>query len=351
MFRGLRPICETRLAEVGYGPGLRRRLQNSLIPAKFGLAFSGRPSSATPAGAIRLYFLGKSSTMAGKQQILASAERLAAHHDLETVLAELRKLRLEEFGKVLLDMPDENFPDLSKRLPAMASADAQRSWTGTSGMPLLQQTIEFVQAVEYNFKRLTGRNLKNGKVLDFGCGYGRIARLMYYFTSPAKLFCVYPWDESIRLCRESRLPGNFFISDYVPRSLPFRDSDFDLIYCFSVFTHLSMRTARVVLTLLRNYIADDGMLVITVRPKEYWLTNGAFDPSSKRSPQDLLEEHRRNGFAFVPRQREPIDGDVTYGDTSVSIDWLTREFPEWKIETFDCSPKDPYQRRVFLRPG
>ncbi len=289
--------------------------------------------------------------MASKQDILASAERLAALNDLEPVLAELRKLRLEEFGEVLLDMPDEKFPRLSKLLPAMASPEVQRSWTGTSGAPLLQQTIEFVQAVEGNFERITGRGLKNSKVLDFGCGYGRIARLMYYFTPPSQLFCVDPWDESIRLCRESRLPGNFFISDYVPRSLPFRDADFDLIYCFSVFTHLSKKTARVVLRLLRRYIADGGMLVITVRPEEYWLMNGAFDPSSTRSPQDLLEEHRRNGFAFVPHQREPIDGDITYGDTSISIDWLTREFPEWKIESFDCSPKDPYQRRVFLRPG
>jgi SAM-dependent methyltransferase len=289
--------------------------------------------------------------MVSKEEILASAERLAALDDLEPVLAELRKLRLEQFGEVLLDMPDGRFPGLSRLLPAMASPEVQLSWTGASGATLLQQTIEFVKAVEYNFERFTGRDLKNRKVLDFGCGYGRIARLMYYFTPAANLFCVDPWDESIRLCRESRLPGHFFISEYVPRSLPFPDADFDLIYCFSVFTHLSMRTARVVLRLLRNYVADDGMLVITVRPEEYWMMNGAFHPSSTRSPQDLLEEHRRNGFAFVPHQREPIDGDITYGDASISIDWLTREFPEWKIETFDSSPKDPYQRRVFLRPG
>ena len=68
--------------------------------------------------------------MAGKRQILASAERLAAHHDREPAAAELRKLRLEEFGEVLLDMPDESSPDLSKRLPAMAAGGAPRRGTG-----------------------------------------------------------------------------------------------------------------------------------------------------------------------------------------------------------------------------
>ncbi len=292
----------------------------------------------------------KSSTTACKQEILASAESLAANNNLENVLTELRKLRLQDFGELLFNMPDEKFPGLSKLLSSMASTEVQTSWTGASGSTLFQPTLDFVQAVANNFLQFTGRDLKNSKILDFGCGYGRIARLMYYYTSPSNLFGVDPWDESIKLCRQSRLPGNFFISDYVPRSLPFRDTNFDLIYCFSVFTHLSMKTAKIVMKLLRSYIADNGILVITIRPEVYWLMSGAIDPSSKRSPQDLLEEHRRNGFAFVPHQREPIDGDITYGDTSISIDWLTREFPEWKIEATDCSPKDPYQRRVFLSP-
>jgi glycosyltransferase involved in cell wall biosynthesis/SAM-dependent methyltransferase len=314
-------------------------------------------SPATPASKIPYYRPqkefgdNKNSVLPRKQEILASAESLCAdNNNFEQVLTELRKLRLEEFGELLLNMPDEKLPGLSKLLPSMASAEVQRSWTGADGYPLLQQTLDFVRAVENNFMQFTGHNLKDRKILDFGCGYGRIARLMYYFTSPPNLFCVDPWDQSIKLCQESRLPGNFFISDYVPRSLPFRDTEFDLIYCFSVFTHLSMKTCKIVLRLLRRYIADKGMLVITIRPEDIWMTKGAIHPASNRSPQDMIDEHRRNGFAYIPHLREPIDGDITYGDTSMSVDWLTREFPEWKVEATDCSPKDPYQHRVFLSP-
>lgn len=284
-------------------------------------------------------------------EILKTAETLAADGDLAKVLVELRKLSLVEFGKLLVAMPDEKFPRLSQLLPAMASVEVQRSWTGNEGQVLLQQTLDFVQAVESQFLTVAGRGLTNAKIMDFGCGYGRIARLMYYFTSPQNLFCVDPWDESIRLCHESRLPGRFFVSDYVPRSLPFPDADFDLIYCFSVFTHLSMKTATLALRLLRRHLAADGMLVITVRPEEIWAQKGAIDPSSTRTPQDMREEHRRSGFAFVPHRREPIEGDITYGDASISVDWLTREFPEWKIENVDCSPNDVLQRRIYLSPA
>ncbi len=288
--------------------------------------------------------------MARQNEVLASAESLAADNNLDVVLTELRKLNLEDFGELIFNMPEERYPGLSGLLPSMASVAVQRSWTGADGRVLLQQTLDFVRAVQDNFVRCTGREVNNGKFLDFGCGYGRIARLMYYFTSPPNLFCVDPWDESIRLCREARLPGNLFISDYVPRSLPFQDTKFDLIYCFSVFTHLSMKTTRAVLKLLRRYVADLGMLVITVRPEEFWMMKGAIGPSSKCSPAEMIEMHRRKGFAFIPHFREPIDGDITYGDCSISVEWLAGEFPEWKIEMTDISANDPYQRRVYLSP-
>src|SRR4029077_744564 len=44
----------------------------------------------------------------------------------------------------------------------------------------------------------------------------------------------------------------------------------DLIYAFSVFTHLSERAAIMALTTLRRYVARGGLFVITIRPKEYW---------------------------------------------------------------------------------
>ena len=47
----------------------------------------------------------------------------------------------------------------------------------------------------------------------------------------------------------------------------------DMIYAYSVFTHLSEKTVRAAFDTLRGYIVRDGVLLITIRPKEYWRMN------------------------------------------------------------------------------
>jgi hypothetical protein len=64
----------------------------------------------------------------------------------------------------------------------MASDEVQQHWTGGSGLSLLRQTYNFVRSTAYNFARLTRRDLTNAMILDYGCGYGRILRMMSYFT-------------------------------------------------------------------------------------------------------------------------------------------------------------------------
>lgn len=259
----------------------------------------------------------------------------------------LRQLGLDDFGEVLLSMPDQEYPKLSRLLPAMASDEVQRNWTGNQGLALLQQTTAFVRALSYHYTRVTGRQLDDSSILDFGCGYGRIARLLYYFTAEEKIFGVDPWDRAIELCQESGLGTNFVVSDYLPTFLPVGETKFDLMYAFSVFTHLSRRAMTTSLSTLRKYIGDDGLLAITIRPVEYW----EHDPhTSAEQKAALAVRHRKEGFAFNPHNRAPIEGDVTYGDASISLDWIAATFPEWTIKATDRCLNDPFQRYVFMVP-
>lgn len=259
----------------------------------------------------------------------------------------LRQLSLDDFGLVLLSMPDSQYPKLSRLLPAMASEEVQVNWTGNYGVALLKETTAFVRALRYNYVRVTGRYLDGATVLDFGCGYGRIAQLLYYFTVEEKIFGVDPWDRSIELCRESGLSTNFAVSDYLPTFLPVGEAKFDLVYAFSVFTHLSHRAMTTSLDTLRKYMANDGILAITIRPVEYWEHDPHTSPEQKVA---LAVRHRKEGFAFNPHNREPIDGDVTYGDSSMSLDWLAATFPEWTIKATDRCLNDPLQQYVFMVP-
>ncbi|MCF7977244.1 MAG: class I SAM-dependent methyltransferase [Chromatiaceae bacterium] len=264
------------------------------------------------------------------------------------LLHQLRRFGLGDFGLILLSMPNPDYPQISRHLPRMASEEIQRNWTGSCGVELLTQTTEFVRAVADNYCRLTGDSLEGKEVLDFGCGYGRIARLMYFFTNPENIYGVDPWDESISICRaDGFTEDHFLISEYLPTELPTGEKCFDLIYAFSVFTHLSERSAALSLRILLHHVKPGGLLVITIRPVEYW--NHDQHAVSQNKVNEQIELHNSSGFSFLPHNRPPIDGDITYGDTSMDLSWLENAVPEAEILGMDRSLRDVFQRYIFLK--
>ena len=116
--------------------------------------------------------------------ILEAAERSASTGLTADCLRELRRLCLDEFALVMNGMPNERYPSLSSVLPAMAPVNVQQSWTGAAGMALLKQRVPFIEKIRRHFMEVTGRPLEGARILDYGCGYGMMLRLMYYLTDP-----------------------------------------------------------------------------------------------------------------------------------------------------------------------
>ena len=262
-------------------------------------------------------------------------------HDIPQLFT---NIPLEVFGKLLLDVSSQ-YPNIKAFFPSMPSKEVQEKWTGTHGQKLLNQSLAFVKTMLFGYTTLTGKRVESASILDYGCGWGRLIRLLYKYVSFENIYGVDPWNESIKVCNQHEVKANLAISEYVPQSLPF-ERKFDLIFAFSVFTHLSEKTARTVLTTLRNYISPEGLLVITIRPKEYWSfhKNGSLEP-------EMFAMHEKNGFAFTPHHNlPPINGDITYGDTSMTLDYLASNFPEWKVESVECNEIDLYQVILFLKP-
>lgn len=283
--------------------------------------------------------------------IIATADEIAQAGDVDDVLEKLRQLCPDDFAELLLELPNPRFPNLSAILPRMASEEIQRNWTGDSGIALLGYTTSFVRLAAYNYQRFLGRGLNDRTILDFGCGYGRILRLMYYYSSPSRIWGLDAWEKSIELCRADGVLGQLAVSDYLPTAMPVGDATFDFIYSFSVFTHLSERAATMALSTLRRYVARDGLFVITIRPKEYWLQLDAAVAGGTIIDRDVLvARHDRSGFAFVPHALEAIDGEVTYGDTSLSFEWIEQHAEGWNMVGYDRSLFDPFQIHVYLVP-
>jgi hypothetical protein len=113
-----------------------------------------------------------------------------------------------------------------------------------------------------------------------------------------------------------------------------------------VFTHTSERATKTALAALASVVKPDGLLVITIRPSEYW---GYHTPLEPHERERLYASHMDRGFAFRPHNREAILGDITYGDTSMSLDYLAREFPAWSVIHTERTIDAPYQRIVYLK--
>ena len=277
---------------------------------------------------------------------LMRAEQDAATGDVTLVLRQLRRLSIRDFADLMWQLPLAEYPQLSRLLPRMASDEIQRSWTGASGGQMMLGSVDFIRIVQTHFERLSRRPLQGTRIMDYGCGYGRLGRLMYWFTDPEYYCGVDPWDKSLEICREYGMLGHLVQSDYLPETLPVGGQLFDMILAYSVFTHTSLRATTAALRALRDCIHSSGLLIITIRPVDYWFAVGAL---SAEQQQQQVTLHQREGFAYRPGQFPIINGEAVFGETSMSPEWIERNFPYWRVEAYDRG-QDGWQKVLMLRP-
>jgi SAM-dependent methyltransferase len=106
-----------------------------------------------------------------------------------------------------------------------------------------------------------------GKVLDFGSGCGRVLRHWH----ASKNVKVYGTDYNASLvewCRSNLAFASFGVNRLSP-PLDYPDGEFDLVYAFSVFTHLTEELQAAWMAELRRVIKPGGYLLLTTHGRHY----------------------------------------------------------------------------------
>ncbi|AZG78083.1 class I SAM-dependent methyltransferase [Methylocystis rosea] len=273
-------------------------------------------------------------------EIVAEAEKKAAGGaTLTHVLPPLRKLGLDDFGLLFLSMPNSLWPNLSRILPRMADKNVQERFTGSSGIELFRQTAIFVRQLENNFVRESRTSLRDKQILDFGCGYGRLIRMMYYFSSPSQLIAVDAEETPLRICKDDGVEAHFVNTKHIPTSIPIRDGSVDLAYAYSVFTHLPKYAAEACLNAVKAALKPGGLFVVTVCPVELWTQGGI---AERGEAQALIRQHNVEGFAHRPHEIHKH-----YGWSTVKFDFFHQ--CGWSVVGYDTSLTAPLQVILTLR--
>jgi SAM-dependent methyltransferase len=247
---------------------------------------------------------------------------------------------------LLLAKEYDAYPNIRALLPDMPDASLQELWNGASGMTLAILGAGFYRKLRERFGEHGHVPLARARVLDFGCGWGRLTRFLARDVDPGGLYGCDPAQMILDVCRETRVPATLARSDFVPERLPF-DGPFDLAFAFSVFTHLSEAAHESSLRALHAALAPGAVLVVTVRPPAYLHVSPLLTPT----PIEPGEAR----YLFVPHAAEDSHpqyggGAMTYGETVITLPYIRERWaPLFELLAVDLLIDDLHQVMVTLR--
>jgi ubiquinone/menaquinone biosynthesis C-methylase UbiE len=138
--------------------------------------------------------------------------------------------------------------------------------------------------------RESGARFEHGtRILDFGCGAGRMIRWLAEFAGQGEVWGTDISAEHIVWCTRYLTPPFHFLVNTILPHLPFEDRYFDVVYAGSVFTHID-DLAQTWLLELRRVLRAGGKLYVTLH--------------DRHSIQLLTQEWREVPFAAFLRQNQ-----------------------------------------------
>ena len=211
-------------------------------------------------------------------------------------------------------------------LPGFPSDEMQRRFVGADGERALREVIPFLRMIEAVAPEAR-------TVLDFGAGWGRIAR----FFRDRDVLLVDVDAEALGVCRDTGVKGQTLHIAPDGR-LPVAPASVDVAYAYSVFSHLSEASARHWLRELHAALRPDGVVVFTTlslrfidlvaacaaKPdaNEIERQIGGYLPNAQRS----REQFEAGQHVFSGTGGGGVLSGSYYGWAAVPRPWLERTF-------------------------
>jgi SAM-dependent methyltransferase len=193
-----------------------------------------------------------------------------------------RKFDDGQWHKVLLQSVDGK----SKvPMPGFPAGELQASFVGSSGADAIQEAWNFYALMADRRRRYGAPLDPSSQVLDFGCGWGRFARMFLRDVYPSHIWCVDSWDVALDACRQTGVPGQKIQIEQMPPS-PLPDATFDTGFAYSVFSHLSPKAHLAWRDEFVRVMRPGSLVFITTQARWFLDNCREFreDPSKQVSP-------------------------------------------------------------------
>jgi SAM-dependent methyltransferase len=260
----------------------------------------------------------------------------------------------DDVWALLLSRQYARYPNIRAVLPELPEKSLQLRWNGAAGLQLLNQGKSFYVRAKQRYSRHSTTRLEASRVLDFGCGWGRLTRFFARDVAAGALFGCDPVEEILDVCRGLRVPATLARCDFVPERLPFEER-FDLVFSFSVFTHISEAAHEACLRAIHAALKPGGILIVTIRSPAYLGHGEPMRPLLESLGPDPLAALAEPRYLFVPHAAEPghpqyHGGEMTYGETVISLPYIERRWaPQFELLDVSLLTEDLHQVAVTVR--
>jgi SAM-dependent methyltransferase len=250
----------------------------------------------------------------------------------------------------------EENESLARCLPPLPAKEVQLRFTGDSGRSTLQRAF----AVYSRLRELCGtHHVALHRVLEFGCGWGRILRFFVRDLEPENIFGIDVHPEMTALCN-SGTPWAQVTRCQPQPPAALADQHFDLIYAYSVFTHLSEAAHVAWLAEFDRLLRPGGLLVLTTRPRGFIEMCARYRASNDTSPwmrglkkafpdpAKTLADYDQGRFIFAPVGGGDFLPSAFYGEACVPLSYVQRVWVK-QFELCEAEEAEDFQLFVVLR--
>ena len=196
-----------------------------------------------------------------------------------------------------------------------------------------------------------GSLIDHERILEFGCGCGRIMRWMEYLGGTHTLVGT-DIDERAIDWAAGNLPfAHFDVNKGLPPTR-YRDNEFDLVINHSVFTHLDAEYQDQWLAELQRITSPDGLLVLSIHGEHaFQVCEQQLDEGS-RERREWRNQLERDGILYIADDGYVGSAFPDFYHTAFHAPWYVLEHWSRGFVVLAYLPKSSlgFQDQIVLRP-